>query len=495
MFTFDKINETNGFDTANKRNAIQNSYASAITELDSYIYVGTVRNALSSFEYSKDSCLTIPPWIQKGCDNNAEIWRYKKDGTKPWQRVFKANKCDNIRGFSSLITHTFCDTKTIYAAAISTKVIVLMSTDGEHWSKVDTACILGTSAKCLYSFNDKVYLSTIKIGFNKNSPFLYASKNPADISFYPVIDTDDIHFNPSKNPVGRIETINSFNDNLYLGVSTSKGCQLWRSIDSCPKTNKWIQVGMDGFFDRANTNIVSTGVYKNHLYVSCSKILPLALLAPLGFDLVRVDKCDNVENIVGGSPLIPSSCETQRSLSGYNSGFNSYFNVYGLQIQTYMETLFITTYDASTNMTLIRDSIIYNSECYIDTIGYSNYNDLLKSYTDICNLLTCYKYPKGFDIYESSDGINFNPLVLNGLNDINNYGGKSLYKGSNGLLYLGTSNPYEGCEMWEINKDNYITDYADDDMNCYYQDIEKINKALKKIYTRLIQILNLYPCV
>ena len=31
----------------------------------------------------------IPSFLITGTDNNAEIWRYKKDGTRPWQRVLK----------------------------------------------------------------------------------------------------------------------------------------------------------------------------------------------------------------------------------------------------------------------------------------------------------------------------------------------------------------------------------------------------------------------
>lgn len=497
MFTFDKITEINGFDASCKKNAVQNSYASCITELCDYIYVGTVRNALTTLVCPKECIINIPPWIIKGTDNNAEIWRYKRDGSRGWERVFKTDCNDKIRGFSSIITHTSNDEKAIYAAGMGTKIYLIKSTDGINWTKVNTKNVLGTTCKCLLSFKEKLYLSTIKIGFSKNTPYLYESKNPDFKKFKPVIDTENIYFNSNKNPVGRIENINSFNDKLYVGISTSNGCELWRSTDSNPQTNKWVKIGNSGFYDRSNSNIISSKVFKNHLYVSCTKKLPLSLLAPFGFDLVRVDVNDNVDVVVGGNPLIPiNKCDNNiKSLSGYKSGFNNFFNVYGWQINCYQGTLFVTTFDASTNMKLIRDTILYNSEQYIEKLGYTNYTELLYSYTDICNLLTCYKYPKGFDIYTSKDGIHFNPLVLNGLDNINNYGGKSLFRSCNGLMYLGTANPYNGCEVWEINKNNFIEESRDEENLIYYESLEKINKQLVKIYPKLIRILNSTSCI
>lgn len=497
MFTLDKITETNGFDTSCKKNAIQNSYASCITELGDYIYVGTVRNALTTLGCSKKCIINIPPWIIKGTDNNAEIWRYKRDGSRGWERVFRADCNDKIKGFSSLITHSTDNEKAMYAAGLGTKIYLIKSIDGITWTKVNTKNVLGTTCKCLLSFKGKLYLSTIKIGFAKNTPFLYESKNPDCKKFKPVIDTENMCFDSNKNPVGRIENLNEFNNKLYVGISTNSGCELWRSINSNPKTNEWVKIGNSGFYDRANSNIIASYVFKNHLYISCTKNLPLSLFAPLGFDIIRVDVNDNVDVVVGGDPLIPlNKCDNNiQSLSGYKSGFNNFFNIYGWQINCYCGTLFITTLDNSTNMKLIRDTIIYNSDQYIEKLGYANYNELLSAYTDICNIITCYKYPKGFDIYTSTDGIHFKSLTLNGLDNKNNYGGSSLFKSCNGLMYLGTANPYDGCEVWEINKNNFIEESNEEEKLLYLETLKKINKQLMKIYPKLLRILSSTSCI
>ena len=49
----------------------------------------------------------------------------------------------------------------------------------------------------------------------------------------------------------------------------------------------------------------------------------------------------------------------------------------------------------------------------------------------------------------STDGIRFMPICLNGLGNRDNYGGRILFVSSENKLYIGTVNPYEGCELWE----------------------------------------------
>jgi len=55
----------------------------------------------------------------------------------------------------------------------------------------------------------------------------------------------------------------------------------------------------------------------------------------MGCDIIRIDKCDNWQLIVGGNPLIPltpSQGDERRGISGLGSGFNNPFNVYAWQI-------------------------------------------------------------------------------------------------------------------------------------------------------------------
>ena len=152
-----------------------------------------------------------------------------------------------------------------------------------------------------------------------------------------------------------------FKNRLYLGIATENGCEIWKSDNKCPETNDWTLVADKGFGDSANKNIMSTGIFKNHLYIAVTKLMPFSLYAPLGFDLIRIDKNDNWEVVVGGKPLMPSypiTGKRNKSISGLNSGFNNFFNVYGWQIKEFNNNLIITTFDDSTNIKTIYDNIV-----------------------------------------------------------------------------------------------------------------------------------------
>lgn len=496
MLTYKKLTKTNGFDTHNPKNAVQNSYAWSMAELGNYIYVGTSRNMFSSISNSNVN-LNLPPSLITGYDNNAEIWRYKKDGTSYWQRVFKTNPSHKSYGFRIMITHKTKHCTALYAATIGEKVHVFKSTDGLHWLKLYTSNLIGTSSRAMVSFNGKLYISTLEEGLGGTSPHLYSSVDPEYEPFKEVINTNMHSFIPNKNPSGAIDDMQVFNGKLYLGTATKNGCEIWRSDNISPETNDWTLVADKGFGDYANKNIMSSGVFKNHLYLAVTKLMPFSLYAPIGFDLIRIDKNDKWEVVVGSKPLVPSSPVTgrrTRSISGLNSGFNDFFNVYGWQIKEFNNNLIITTFDASTNIKTIYDSILYNKESYIKKIGLDNYLKVTESYSKIIFLLKKYKYPKGFDIYTSKDGRTFHPSILNGLDNEYNYGGRTLLVSSENKMYIGTANPYCGCEVWKadfINSNHNCSSYK---VNSYFHNLSMLNHELLKIYPTLFSGLqDMFP--
>jgi len=492
MFTFKEITKINGIDIDNPKNAIQNSYAWSMTELGSYLYVGTSRNMISSISIPYNLGTATPPSLVTGSDNNAEIWRYKKDGSCPWERVFKAKPSDKIFGFRAMITHTSRNRSAIYAASMGENVQVFKSTDGINWIKINTSNVVGTSSRAFASFNGKLYMATLDEGIGGTTPYLYESRDPEFEPFKLVINTNSKCFRPNDNPSGGIDDLQVFNNRLYVSIATSNGAEVWRSNSCNPKTNDWILVADKGFGDSANLNVMSSGVFKNHLYIAVTKRLPLSLFIPLSFDLIRIDKNDCWEVIVGGKPLVPSCPTTGRrtkSLSGFDSGFNSFFNVYGWQIKEFKGNLVITTYDSSTNIKTFIDALSYNKEAHIKQWGYDNYSKLINSYKQIYKLLCKYKYPKGFDIYTSKDGCHFSPVILDGLDDPNNYGGRTLYVTCENQLYLGTANPFHGTEVWKVNYTNFTPYCSNNEINSYFQNLNKLNKELLKIYPDLMDAL------
>lgn len=497
MYYTKNLTPTNGFDFKDLNNARQNNYAWCISELDNYIYVGTGRNiaygALTNFVGDIEAPISVSPLIP---DMNAEIWRYKKDCSLPWNRVYKSDS--NISGFRAMIKHAPLNAAPyLYAAGISSSVTILKSTNGVDWYQLDNININGTSSRSMVSYRGKLYIATIDDLSSDNNPYLYSSIDPELYPLELVTDSSNPNYIKGKNPEGSILEMAVFNDNIYLATSLPDGIQVWRTNSCEPKLNDWTLIGDKGFGDSANTNCLSMGVFKNHLYLSAIKSLPLAFAIPEGSDLIRISKNDYWEVVVGGypiSPSVPSKGSRNRSLSGLNSGFNNRFNVYMWQIQEFNNKLLITTFDDSSNMKLILDTLIINRSLLSTSIDTRIIDTLIKIYTSIVKLLSKIKYPFGFDLYESSDGINFKPIFLNGLKNSNNYGGRTLFLDCKNNLYLGTANPFEGCEVHQIKStpkyNNYCTNHK-----CFY-DFKNEKAELDKLFAALNTILpklNLNP--
>ncbi|MCL2512835.1 MAG: hypothetical protein FWF08_02945 [Oscillospiraceae bacterium] len=69
-----------------------------------------------------------------------------------------------------------------------------------------------------------------------------------------------------------------------------------------------------------------------------------------------------------------------------------------------------------------------------------------------CNLYINDKSnPPGFDIYCTEDGINFDPVTVDGFGDKYNYGGRVLLPTEYGL-FVGTANPFNGGQYWRIDE-------------------------------------------
>lgn len=454
MFGFNKITPINGFDLDNINNARQNNYAWSISELGEYIYVGTGRNILLGIIRSLQPNAQIPILIKADpIDSLAEIWRYKKDGTLPWERVYKAPEGSGISGFRFMIMdRPFGGNPCIYAATYGVKAQILKTTNGVNWFILEDTVLQGTSSRAMVIQNGKVYVATINEANQSPIPLLYSSVDP---EFYPwevVINTAALGFDSSKNPSGAITNMEVFNNKIYVATSNPDGVQVWRTNGVEPELNEWTLIVDKGFGDSANKYSLSIGTFRNHLYVSGTKQLPSAWAVPEGCDIIRIDKQDKWQLVVGGDPLMPATPSKGvrgRSLSGLGSGFSNPFNVYAWQIQEYKGKLLISTFDDSSNMELILDIVLANRLALYKLIGIDATDTIINSYDSIVRLLNENKYPIGFDLYVSMDGINFSPLSLNGLGNPNNYGGRILFVDSLNELYLGTSNPFQGCEVWK----------------------------------------------
>lgn len=454
---FTKLNEVNGFDGENLDNARQNNYVWSMSELEDYIYVGTGRNVLLKYLPRIVPGIRLPlDWLPNEIDYNAEIWRYKKDGSLPWQRVYKADEELGIDGFRFMIKYDSFGVKPcLYAASNGESSIILKSTNGVNWFALKSETLKGNTSRAMAYHNDKLYLATVSYtgGSETYKPLLYSSTDPELYDWDPIEIGDKV----GKNPQGFIYGMASFNNHIYVSTSHTEGFQVWRTEGSEPEKDKWVLILDKGAGDKANQTPLSIGTFKDYLYVGVSMDLSniISFASPKGFDLIRVDKEDNWEIVVGGEPSIPTTPtkgERNKALSNMDSGFSNPLNVYAWQILEYEDKLLVGTLDYGTILEQAIEIWIKNKELFDKMLEDAGVEiDTSKAIEELikgCQELKESNYPLGFDVYKSKDGAKFTPYIVGGLGNPQNYGSRILYKSDDNKLYIGTANPYEGCEVW-----------------------------------------------
>lgn len=428
---FRKITPINGFGT-DKNNAMQNNYAWSMSELGEFLYVGTGRNIL----YNVLSSIGIPIPIvitPEFVDNTAEIWRINKGNLDAgWERVFKAP--DGIVGFRYMIRYTDENGDTaLYVGTFSApKAKVYRSVDGINWLETaDDNLVGGSTRSMIIHTNRKLYMATVdEISIDPASyifEYIPPTVSAPQGSWKRVTaDPSTPGFDPSKNPKGPVAIMESFNGHIYAAVINKGGFELWRTEGADPIMNGWKLVIDKGAGDAYNKIPLTLGIFGEHLYVGAI-MFPLLAANPLDpssfkpFDLIRINKNDVWELIIGGQPVVPTNPTTGTrgiALSRLPSGAGNPFNLYCWQL------------------------LEYNGEFYLGTFDW---------YVVLYKLIPIFPsgWFGGFDLYKSTDGINWSVISTNGFENPENYGARLLFESTNGHLYLGTANPFEGCEVWE----------------------------------------------
>ena len=198
-------------------------------------------------------------------------------------------------------------------------------------------------------------------------------------------------------------------------------------------------------------------------------------------NLYRMDKNENMELVVGNSTkMFPNG-----SLSGLKSGFGRNENQYIWRMEVYDGKLYVGTHDASSllecfgqfvNGNLLKrtpsewkDQWNYlkalmkaletvdpngngNPDALAQTIKFS-YNFVFKNITvrNIASAIKLLNYlrtaKRGFDLYVTEDGVNFETITIDGFGDPYNHGLRVFATTDQGLC-LGTANPFYGTQIW-----------------------------------------------
>ena len=506
---FKNLTPTPGFDSNDHYNSNQNNYAWAMVEFDEYIYVGTGQNILSNtLKILDDFGVKPPPALSPSeKSKSAEIWRCKKNPPSTWDRVFKTDALLAIQGFRFAITYTskHDNIPTLYFAASTydnTKSYMLMTIDGINFEYIEPGIPEGFSTRSMIVHKENLYMSATKTVHEESTPYLYETSNPK-------LGWKRIIFGKDFAPKGEIESMVSFNDNLYIGIASIGGFSIWRTDDCEPSADDWGLVVDQGAGDALNELPLSMVVFKEKVYVgtgiwsSIKSIDPSKkIVPPKGFDIIEIDKSDNWRIVVGGEPIIKTTPLTGiRNRCSIPSGFGNIFNSYCWQLKVYNDSLFVSSLDSSILFFTILLSLYVQSSLNTTTLkieditieklhkltqseNFNYYMQKLKTYifyltkrkeskipsqlkshinylldykqynlkallNPLLNSLSTLPYSFGFDLFSLRSFNKINKISLNGLCNKYNYGCSTLLVSSEKELFIGTANPFQGCEVFK----------------------------------------------
>lgn len=444
---FQNITPYKGFDKNDPENGRQNNYAWSFCDFNGYIYVGTGRNVTHG-SLAVMAKMKLPlDYSPSSVDMRAEIWRYKKDGTQSWERVYKSKFDEetskaNVVGIRSLIRFdSFGFKPALYAAGYSMDgIVILKSTNGVDWFEIPSNITKGTSSRSMMVYKDKLYL-TVMADAEDLPSLLYSSVDPELFGW--TLETPE-GGEEGKNPIGTIWTMQAFNNHLYLGTSSKQGFKLWRTEGSTPEVNHWKLVMQNGGSHEFNYIPISLVEFKDHLYVGtgADTTSMLCYVFPVGSEIFRIDKNDNVKTVVG----------YDNPLSKMSAGFNNKYNLYMWQMKVFNNKLYIGTFDSSSAIEPSLEIFLKNADMLIKQFTQPVFETLVSVlYSNIVEL-KCKKDSLGFDFYVSQDGINFTPICTDGLKNPYSYGIRNIFISDDNDMYLGTGNPFQGCEVYKLYK-------------------------------------------
>ena len=248
-----------------------------------------------------------------------------------------------------------------------------------------------------------------------------------------------------------------FNDYLYIGEYNDEEIALERILFSKTgkKANGQFGGGLDCSFINANLD--------------------------QSVSLYRMDKNENMELVMGNA----TSMFPNGSLSGLKSGFGRNENQYIWRMQVYDGKLYVGTFDTSSllqvmgqfvNGDLLRQTpeawksqwkylkALMKALQEADADGTGNPSTLAQTikFTNafvfqnisVCNIASAIrllnylrKAQRGFDLYVSEDGVNFETITTNGFGDPYNHGLRVFAVTDQGLC-VGTANPFYGTQVW-----------------------------------------------
>lgn len=423
-----------------------NAYAHSAAWFRHALYIGTTRANLSLLKVRAAS--TLEPWPTRvpadiyDQDLRAQVLAYEPEaGT--WRRAFRSPVVPGVGGevsrdlgYRGMAVFKAADevAPSLYlaswASARSGRPPALLRTrDGIRFDTVGT---LGddatvTSYRTLAALGDRLYAApTGRLGGAANAAgiaLLAASRRPAAAGWKLALDASVC----DAGDLGVLE-VAELGGRLYVGTINPGGFSLWSCRPDGPPPYAWAKVVSDGAGrGPLNEAAISLCAFRGALYVGTAiqngGYDRTYGIGPAAGELLRVHPDGTWDLLVGEER--DTSAGAKRPLSGRGPGFDNPFNAYIWRLAVHGGWLYATTYNWAVFLP------------YLPLREFPAARALLGRH-DPWALAAAFG---GFELWRTSDGVDWAPVVRDGFGTPYNYGGRSLLSTPHGLV-VGTANPF-----------------------------------------------------
>ncbi len=421
----------------------QNSYLWSAAFHGDYLYAGTARNVVGAVltEYKPK---TWPPDVPIPTDMRARIYRMKVS-TGVWEQFYLANTLPvpgmpfaigPDAGYRMMKEYTAPGGKPVlYVGGMGVVTPArLLAIDAQNNAPVPIFSAAGTSIRAIAEYNNQLFWASDVKGVPAiwyNSDPLKAYQQNAAVVY------DKIAVPGDWFPKGaEILDMVSFNGSLYVFFfdhDWDNGGFWCAKLKKSGTAWKWTLIVGDMTkgaqypkgMGRTENGGATPIVFNNQMYVgTISNTMWRFLngsppdfhnLPATGTQIFRFNAADNWERVM------PLPAATTMGMEAQANGFFNPLNLYLWRFTVANGKLYAGTFDA---------------RVALESFGM----DL--SSLNLWN-------PDGFDLYSTMDGKMWTPESVDGFGDKWNYGARTLLTDpKNGDLYLGTANPFYGCQLW-----------------------------------------------
>ena len=444
----------------------QNAYAWSMSECNGYLWVGTARNVLGQVAEVYGVDLNKTPNIPKPTDPFGRIYRMPLNNgpAGTWNKFHTASYVPNVPvdiGYRMMRCYSLPGTAggTLLVGSAGWGVGSMLAVGPGDTQPLRVFTARNTvNAERIVSVRAMVQYKgeTFWASDNNGKPAIWHSPNPvaeynskkavygAAASFYVGSRID-----PPANwiPVegGEVMDMIVFNDAIYVFFLTDEDPErgflcakltmngatpVWKLIVGEPWFGAKYRRGMGRDKNAGAVPMIFNGkVYVGTIEGAFFRLIagypaknaakdPLSIFGGLGgMQIFRFGTDDVWERVMPSKYLDAGSAEAQ-------SGFNNVLNKYIWRMGVQNGRLYAGTFDSSTALQEVAGA--YGVSLPAGTITN----------------------PLGFDLYSTSDGVNWRMESINGFNDGFNYGARTFLTDSQDNLYLGTANPFYGFQVW-----------------------------------------------